>query len=298
MFEFLKKLFYNEEEELTVVLLDDDHPEGAESYTCKPEKLRRLFYGAGAALVIVTLLLLMFTPLGAMLYNQEDSELRQQVIEVSQRVEALQDSLRARDMQLNDIQKVLTSGADTTFRVETVEVPGTLASTGGSRPEDEQSSGDPLPGLGAGASEVPVYEMVSQSEIIFSELFSGAPRFPAQLPVQGTMTRNYNPDNRHYGIDIATSEGTELRALADGSVVSRDWSVNYGYVIHIQHGGGILSVYKHVTQVSKEVGDVVLQGDILGTVGDAGVLSSGPHLHLEIWKDGVPQNPSSYLINP
>lgn len=297
MFEFLKKLFYNEEDELTVVLLDDDHPEGAESYTCKPEKLRRMFYGAGALLVIVTLLLLMFTPLGAMLYNQEDSELRQQVIEVSQRVEALQDSLRARDMQLNNIQNVLTSGADTTFRVETA-VPGTLASPGASRTDAGNWSGDLMPELGSGDPEVPVYEMVSQNEIIFSELFAGAPRFPAQQPVQGTLTRNYNPENGHYGIDIATSEGTEFRALADGSVVSRDWSVNYGYVIHVQHSGGILSVYKHVTRVSKEVGDVVLQGDILGTVGDTGVLSSGPHLHLEIWKGGVPQNPSSYLINP
>lgn len=304
MFDFLKQIFNNPEDELTVVLLDDEHPEGADSYQVRPKRLWGFVYGGAAALVAVTLLLLMFTPLGALLYNQEDAELRRQVIEVSKRVQALQDSLQARDMQLYDIQQVLMSNADTSFRVDSsVELPGSLASGGGR--QERPGRGSPAGGVPTGPQggsgimqDLSAGEMISQNEIIFSELFTRAPDFPARYPVQGTLTRGYNAGNRHFGIDIATTEGSAFHALADGSVVSRDWSVNYGYVIHVQHVNGLLSVYKHVTEVAKEVGDVVLRGDILGRVGDTGVLSSGPHLHLEIWKNGVPQNPNSYLINP
>lgn len=306
MFDFLKQLFTNPEDELTVVLLDDEHPEGADSYQVRPKRLWGFVYGGAAVLVAVTLLLLMFTPLGALLYNQEDAELRRQVIEVSKRVQALQDSLQARDMQLYDIQQVLMSNADTSFRVDpSVELPGSLTSgdgrqepAGGTSPSGTQGTPAGSPGGSGIMQDVSAGEMISQNEIIFSELFARAPDFPARYPVQGTLTRDYNAGNRHFGIDIATTEGSAFHALADGSVVSRDWSVNYGYVIHVQHVNGLLSVYKHVTEVTKEVGDVVLRGDIMGRVGDTGVLSSGPHLHLEIWKNGVPQNPNLYLINP
>lgn len=293
MFDFLKELFYNKENELTVVLLDDEHPEKANSYEVRPARLWGMLYGVLGVTVAVVLLLMMFTPLGALFYNQQDDRLRQQVIDVSQRVQALQDSLRARDMQLGQIQEVLMAGRDTTFEVSgDVTLPA-------SQDEGGQPAGSPAGGEGPESRQAePAYEMISQNEIIFSELFSGAPSFPAEYPVEGTLTRGYNPAGRHYGIDIATEEGTAFRALADGSIVSQDWSVNYGYVIHVQHAGGLISIYKHVTRVNRSIGDVVLRGEILGSVGDTGVLSTGPHLHLEIWKNGVPQNPNSFLINP
>ncbi len=72
--------------------------------------------------------------------------------------------------------------------------------------------------------------------------------------------------------------------------------MNYGYVIHIQHENGIVSIYKHASSLSKNIGDIVLKGDIVGTVGNAGTQSTGPHLHIEIWRNGVPQNPLMYLV--
>jgi murein DD-endopeptidase MepM/ murein hydrolase activator NlpD len=65
----------------------------------------------------------------------------------------------------------------------------------------------------------------------------------------------------------------------------------------LQHSGGVTSVYKHGSSLLKQQGDYVLKGDVLGTVADTGVLSSGSHLHLEIWKNGIPQNPVMYLNN-
>lgn len=278
MLEFLKRLFSNQDQELTFVVFDED-PESSTSYHFKPSKLWNIFYGILAAAITLTLLLVMFTPIGGLMYSSEDAQLRERVIEVSKRVQALQDSLDARDSQLSEMQQVIASGADTTFSVN---------------PDRYDSPYQNNRELDF-ASEVRTGEMLSQNEIIFSNIFKTVPEFPTDYPIEGTFTRGYNPQNGHYGIDIATEEGREFKAIADGVVVSQNWTVNYGYVLHVQHSNGIIAVYKHASSLSKSIGDIVLKGDILGTTGDVGLLSTGSHLHIEIWKNGVPQNPNLYL---
>lgn len=285
MLDFLKQIFRAKDRDLTFVLFDDDEgPASSKTFKFRPEKLWHLFYGSLAVMLVIALLIFMFTPVGNLIYNQEDHQLRQSVIEISERVQALKDSLNARDMQLAEIQQILAAGTDTVFDVGTPYQPQ-MQNTEGSEFREQNA-----------ISEVNAYEMISQNEIIFSSLFKQAPEFPAFYPVNGTLTRGYNPENGHYGIDIATKNNIPFRALADGAVINQDWTTNYGYVIQVQHNNGIISIYKHASSVSKKIGDVILKGEILGTVGDVGILSSGPHLHLEIWKNGVPQNPNSYLV--
>jgi len=285
MQDFLKQIFNSKDRDLTFVLFDDDEgPASSSTYKFKPQKLWRLYFASLFLMVVIALLLFMFTPLGNFVYNQEDERLRESVIEISQKVEALKDSLNARDLQLAEIQEILAEGKDTTFNVG-------MQVQANNQPANEQSSSEQKAITGVNA-----YEMISKNEIIFSSLFKRAPEFPTFYPVNGTLTRGYNPDNGHYGIDIATKNNIPFKALADGAVINQDWTANYGYVIQVQHNNGIISIYKHASSVSKNIGDVILKGEILGTVGDVGILSSGPHLHLEIWKNGVPQNPNSYLI--
>lgn len=281
MLDFLKRLFSNQDQDLTFVVFDED-PESSTSYNFRPSKLWSLFYGSLIAVIIITLLLVMFTPVGALMYNSEDAQLRQRVIEVSKEVQALKDSLNARDSQLAEMQQVIAGGGDTTFTVD---------SDFGVQNEVNQKNRE----LDF-SSEVSSKGMLSQNEIIFSNIFDQVPDFPTDYPIEGTFTRGYNPENGHYGIDIATEEGTSFKAIADGAVVNQDWTIDYGFVLHIQHSNGIITVYKHAASLSKSIGDIVLKGDILGTAGDVGVMSSGPHLHIEIWKNGVPQNPNTYLI--
>lgn len=283
MLEFLKRLFNNQERNLTFVLFDDDEPESSTSYNFKPLRLWRLLYGVLIGVVIVTLLLVMFTPLSSLLYNKEDAQLRERVIEISQKVKALQDSLDARDNQLSEMQQVMSAGDDTAFSVDS-DYRSSV-----SQKNRKSMELDP-------SSEVPISGMLSQDEIIFSKIFRKVPEFPASYPIEGTFTRGYDPGNGHYGIDIATQKGRSFKAIADGAVVNQDWTINYGFVLHVQHSNGIITVYKHAASLSKSIGDIVAKGDILGTAGDVGVLSSGPHLHVEIWKNGVPQNPNAYLI--
>lgn len=282
MLDFLKRLFNSQDQELTFVIFDDD-PESSTSYRFRPSKLWNLFYGSLIAVITITLLLVMFTPMSGLLYNMEDAQLRQRVIEVSKKVQALKDSLEARDSQLFEIQQVIAAGEDTLFSIDNT-FSGLQNASSQKKSELDFSF------------EVNTKGMLSQNEIIFSKIFQKKPEFPTDYPIEGTFTRGYDPQNGHYGIDIATQQGTPFKAIADGAIVNQDWTINYGFVLHVQHGDGIITVYKHAASLSKSIGDIVLKGDILGTAGDVGVMSSGPHLHLEIWKNGVPQNPNMYLI--
>lgn len=282
MLDFLKRLFTNQDQELTFVIFDED-PESSTSYHFKPSKLWNLFYATIAGGIVLTLLLVMFTPIGGLMYNSEDAQLRQNVIEISEKVRALQDSLNARDSQLEEMQQVIAEGEDTSFSIETEYE---------NNPENSDRENREL----NFSSEVTNKGLLSQNEIIFSNIFQTVPEFPTAYPLEGTFTRGYNPEDGHYGIDIATEQGTPFKAIADGAIVSQGWTINYGYVLHVQHSNGIITVYKHAASLSKSIGDIVLKGDILGTAGDVGVMSSGSHLHIEIWKNGVPQNPNLYLI--
>ncbi len=232
MLDFLKRLFNNQDKDLTFVLFDDEEPESSTSYHFRPSHLWKLFYGSLVVVATLTLLLVMFTPLGALMYNRADAQLRERVIDVSKKVRALQDSLDARDTQLSEMQQVISSGADTAFSV------GQTTSLSQNEMDQENRELDAF-------SEVPSRGMLSQNEILFSKMFKKVPEFPADYPIEGTLTRGYNPENGHYGIDIATKQGTPFKAIADGAIINQDWTIDYGFVLHVQHSNGIITVYKH-----------------------------------------------------
>ena len=121
--------------------------------------------------------------------------------------------------------------------------------------------------------------------------------FPAILPTEGYMTRGFEPEYNHYGLDIAGKIGTLIIAAADGNVVFSGWTYNDGYVVIISHANGFMSFYKHNQMLLKSAGSFVRRGEPIATLGNSGATSSGPHLHFEIWKDGIPVDPSVYMIN-
>jgi murein DD-endopeptidase MepM/ murein hydrolase activator NlpD len=98
----------------------------------------------------------------------------------------------------------------------------------------------------------------------------------------------------HEGIDFPADVGTPIIAAASGKVVTAEWHPQYGKMIEIDHGNGLLSRYAHTSQMLVKVGDLVVRGQQVGTVGSTG-RSTGPHLHFEVRLNGVPQNPARFL---
>ena len=101
----------------------------------------------------------------------------------------------------------------------------------------------------------------------------------------------------HEGIDFPANVGTPIVAAASGKVVYAGYHAEYGKIIEIDHGNGLLSRYAHASQISVNEGDLVVRGQRLGFVGSTG-RSTGPHLHFEVRLNGVPQNPARFLESP
>ncbi|MDG5766525.1 M23 family metallopeptidase [Balneolales bacterium ANBcel1] len=278
-------------ENLTFLLFDDDNPHQQESFTLHPGKLALIIAGANLVLILLVVLVLYFTPAGSMLFNKENRAIRSSVMEVSERVMALRDSLEVRDRQLKQMQQVIRTAADTSFIVNHSDE--WMAMYGDHDHPTDNAGERPITFRFTGSPDM---QPLGSDQILYSEIFSGTVTFPAEPPVDGTLTGTYRPYDGHFGIDIASRKGADVRSVADGVVISSDWSINNGYVLHILHGGGIVSVYKHFSKVFNVAGDVVRKGDVIGTVGETGLLASGPHIHFELWQNGVSLDPVGYLL--
>src|SRR5690606_9593669 len=119
---------------------------------------------------------------------------------------------------------------------------------------------------------------------------------PALPPVEGFVTRGFDARSGHYAIDIAVEEGTTVRSIGDGYVVFADWTYEGGFALAVQHADGFVTVYKHNERLLKRLGDHVRARDAIAISGNTGEISTGPHLHFELWHNGLAQNPADYLV--
>lgn len=115
-------------------------------------------------------------------------------------------------------------------------------------------------------------------------------------PVKGIITSEFEPHKGHYAVDIVAGENEMVKSVLEGTVISATWTSDGGYVISIQHRDNFISVYKHNSILLRKVGDKVKPGESIAIIGNSGELTSGPHLHFELWKEGVPLNPEEYII--
>lgn len=116
-------------------------------------------------------------------------------------------------------------------------------------------------------------------------------------PAEGFISRKYDTEHGHLGIDIVTKEGSPVYASAGGFVIFADYTVDYGYTIIISHPDSYLTFYKHCSSLLKKEREEVKQGELIALSGNSGTLSSGPHLHFEIWKDGKTIDPQNLIVN-
>ncbi len=114
-------------------------------------------------------------------------------------------------------------------------------------------------------------------------------------PVNGTISEGYNFEEKHFAVDVVVAANTPVKATADGTVIFAEWTVETGYVIIIEHNQELISVYKHNLAITKSQGDLVKAGEVIAMSGNTGELSTGPHLHFELWSKGYPVNPTNFI---
>tara|TARA_B100001559_G_scaffold13229_2_gene11491 strand:+ start:1232 stop:2104 length:873 start_codon:yes stop_codon:yes gene_type:complete len=114
-------------------------------------------------------------------------------------------------------------------------------------------------------------------------------------PAKGEITQNYDPDSKHYGVDIALSENYPVKSILDGRVIFAEWTAETGNVVIIKHSRELTSIYKHNATLYKKQGDLVSTGEVIASAGNTGELSTGTHLHFELWLSGYPVNPIDFI---
>lgn len=152
-------------------------------------------------------------------------------------------------------------------------------------------------------------EATDQSSDVFtlveSRLFQNrlaARMIPNTAPVEGPVGSGFgfrsDPFSGraalHTGLDFPSPPGTPILAAAGGVVLSSEYHPEYGRLVEIDHGNGLVTRYAHASKVLTKAGDLVRQGQLIALVGTSG-RSTGPHLHFEVLVEGVPQNPARFL---
>ena len=142
-----------------------------------------------------------------------------------------------------------------------------------------------------------------RKEVKEEEMFDISSRSVRRLPIEGMLfftplkgviSQGYDPVI-HPFVDITAPKGSVVNAVADGTVIYDGWSEEAGYTIQIQHGNDIVSIYKHNEKLLKKTGDKVKAGTPIALIGSTGTLSTGDHLHFELWHNGESLDPTQYI---
>ena len=232
-----------------------------------------------AALIGATICLVFFTPLKEYVPGYSSLELLKSTTEQGFKLDSIIKATELNNQYYNSIIRVLTGELDTiAFNRDSIinEINAEILSS-----ELSPSKEDSL--LRKYIDEEDKFNLTSNQLLIENAILF--------QPVQGEITQNFNKKEDHFAIDIVVDEGTPIKAISDGRVLFSDWTVQTGYVLIIDHGDMLISVYKHNSSLVKKQNETVNAGEIIALSGNHGTLTTGPHLHFEVWKNGAPIDP-------
>ncbi len=234
-------------------------------------------------LVAGTTLLIAFTPLREYIPGYSSTRLKKQAIDNAEKVDSLQLLLEENILYQENIRKALTGEV----QIGDINKDSLL----------EQFRLDPeaLDLSPSREDSILRVQVANEDKFNIFESATSNSNFVLFPPVMGTISQQYNAQEKHYAIDIIAPKGSPVKAVEDGTVIFAEWTADTGYVIIIEHIFGLTSVYKHNGSLTKSQGDLVKSGEVIATVGNTGELTTGPHLHFELWSEGYPVNPTNYI---
>lgn len=234
-------------------------------------------------LIAFTTFLIAFTPLREYIPGYSSTSLNLKATQLVATTDSIETAMNINQRYYNSIKKVLTG------EVKSVEFDKDSAI------ESAKISPEEID-LSPSQQDMELREEVSRQDrySLFDSDTSGS-NFALFPPVSGNITSEFNPSEKHFGIDVAVTKDAPIKAAAAGMVIFSEWTAETGYVIIVKHANKLLTVYKHNASLSKEQGQRVESGEVIATAGSTGELSTGPHLHFELWKDGYPADPSKFI---
>jgi len=276
---FFKKLF----NDYKVVVSSEDTFE--EKFAFKASKINVfvLMLVYSVILISFTISVVFFTQLRELVPGYSSSDLLSRAIYLTQKTDSLERQIELNNKFYKSIEDVLSGKTDEFIERDNIPIDSSLNDKNlfSISPNSEDSilrnyvdSQDKF--------NLTINELVIENKMFFS-------------PIKGDITQTFNFEENHFAIDIAADIGTPVKSILDGKILFSEWSVDTGHVIIVDHGDNIVSVYKHNSKLLKEQNDFVQAGEVIAYSGNQGSLSSGPHLHFELWKNGTPIDPEPLL---
>jgi len=285
---FWQRLFRNIRSRYRIVVMNDTTYEEKASFSLTRLNLFIALSSLTVLLIFMGIALIVFTPVKDYLPGCNDITLKNRLQGQIIRIDSLENQLRLRDDLLNSIKKVFSDSIDD----KTPPAPQQAKPTG-----DNNS-------IPASSNELAIRDVVERGDK-YTLSQNAAPSSINQKsnagylylpPVKGTITQKFEPREEHYAIDLVTKPNETVRATLDGTVIFATWNPSTGNVIVLQHNNNTVSIYKHNAVLFKKAGDFVKAGDAIAIVGNSGELTTGAHLHFEIWEDGLAVNPESLMV--
>jgi murein DD-endopeptidase MepM/ murein hydrolase activator NlpD len=252
--------------------------------------LNVIIFGGSLAIFLIVFVtyLIAFTPLREYIPGYADTNLRLQIYENTLRTDSLERELAMKDLYLKNINMIISGETPD----QEAHEPDT--SKDYTAIEFRQSEQDSL--LRAMVEQEERYNIqniqfgAKQSmEMNIRDIFFFA-------PLKGDITAGFDSKEQHYAVDVVAKENEPIKACLDGTVIFSSWTYDSGHVIAVQHSSNLTSFYKHCSVLLKKTGESIKAGEVVAVVGNSGELTTGPHLHFELWFNGRPVNPEDYIV--
>lgn len=268
---------------LFAVLDDDTHDF---RFIIRGTKHAAVFAVAGsvALICIITFCLVAFTPLKRVLPGYPSYTTQREAVENAAMVDSLETRMRIMALQLTNIRRIIAGESPLPL--------DSLLSRGGIKSAETAAEA-----MDRSADSI-IRERIDSIEKYNLHPSNAEPQLEGLIffpPVKGIVTESYSPAKGHPFIDIAVQNNSAVCSVLDGTVIAAYWTDETGYNIQIQHSNDLVSIYKHNTKLLKKTGDKVSAGTTIALAGDEGSISTGPHLHFELWHRGEPVNPALYI---
>ena len=252
-----------------IILRQDDNLEEMVAVVLTPFNVLILTSTGLLLFGAVIYMLLAYTPLNHFFPTKSAKYSGMEQYQMLQKIDSLETSLGQLRLQSEVLGKVL-SGEDVSVNMTEVESP--------TEEEEVAAVEQPI----AAVSHIRPAEPTANDYNFF-------------VPIKGVISDTFNVDRKHLAVDIAAKSKEVIKSIQKGTVIFSAWTPSGGHTLIIQHPNNFISVYKHNAVLLKKEGAFVNSGDAVALVGNTGELSSGPHLHFELWKRGVAVNPQNYI---
>ena len=276
---FLKRIF----NDYKVVISSEDTFE--EKFSFKANKLNAVIIMLAYSIILIsfTISIVFFTQLREMVPGYSSTDLLNRAIYLTKKTDSLEQQIALNNKFYKSIEDILSGNIDELVPRDELSVDSSLINS--DFVTVSPNSQDSI--LRKYVENEDKFNLTNIELIIENKMFFS--------PIKGEITQSFNFNENHFAVDIAADIGTPVKSILDGKIIFSEWSLETGYVVVIDHGENIISVYKHNSKILKEQNNFVQAGEVIAYSGNQGNLSTGPHLHFELWKNGTPIDPEPLL---